>query len=213
MKIMMLSDNIASENSYMIIQKNDVIIIDPGFNGEAILKIIDDKELTILSVLLTHGHYDHIRDLRVLKDKGTYPLYIHELEQDFLLNNNLNGSHYFNGNFTLKKDQTVLTYKDNDVLSFNEISLQVFHTPGHTKGSSCFLLKNNLFSGDTLFSDSIGRSDLETGSMKDLKKSLQRLSDKISNEVMVFPGHNEQSLMSSIKKSNRIFMNFTGFNK
>jgi glyoxylase-like metal-dependent hydrolase (beta-lactamase superfamily II) len=213
MKIITVNDNIAAQNSYLIIQKNEVIIIDPGFNGEAILKILEDKALNISAVLLTHGHFDHIRDLRLLKDKGQYPLYIHELEKDFLSDNSLNGSRYFNGSFALKKDQEVLTFKDNDILSFNDISLQVLYTPGHTKGSCCFLLKNNLFSGDTLFSDSIGRSDLETGSMKDLKKSLQRLNDKISNEVMVFPGHNEQSLMSSIKKNNKIYMNFIGFYK
>lgn len=208
MKITQYGDNIAQQNSYLLTSLTDCIIIDPGFNGASIIKDIKDKNLHLLAVLLTHGHFDHIRDIRLIQDVFNVTLYIHELDQGFLANEALNGARHFGANFVIKKTQEVKTFKDEDHLTFNDMTLEVWHTPGHTKGSSCFLIQNALFSGDTLFADSIGRSDLETGNLLQLRHSLAKLATHVANDTWVFPGHQEKAKMSDIKKSNILFQKY-----
>jgi len=209
MKIIQFGQNEAEQNSYLVIQQSNCIVIDPGFNGVALIQAIQEKGLSLKAVLLTHGHFDHIRDIRKLQEHWMVPLYIHELDEAFLSNENWNGARFFGSNFVIRQSQAIKTFRDGDTLQFDDISIEVWHTPGHTRGSSCFLTQNALFSGDTLFKDSIGRSDLETGSMSDLRNSLTKLSSKVANDTIVYPGHQEKATMASIKKENILFQKYS----
>ena len=191
MKPISFHDNIANQNSYLITYKNTALVIDPGFNGEAILKTLVEKQLKLEKVLITHGHYDHLRDVRLLATSQDFILIIHEDDFLNLSDTSLNYAHNFNGSFQIKQSLRVLQVSDNDEIAFGNGFISVIHTPGHTKGSVCYLWNGILFSGDTLFSGDAGRTDLAGGSAKMMKASLIKIFTTLGNETIVYPGHEE----------------------
>ncbi|MDD3842613.1 MAG: MBL fold metallo-hydrolase [Candidatus Izemoplasmatales bacterium] len=191
MKPISFHDNIANQNSYLLTYKNTAVVIDPGFNGEAILKTLTEKQLKLEKVLITHGHYDHLRDVRLLAASQDFLLIIHEDDFPNLSDSSLNYSHSFNGTFQIKQNLRVLQVKDLDQIAFGNGYLSVIHTPGHTLGSVCYLWNGILFSGDTLFSGDAGRTDLAKGSAKMMRASLIKIFTTLSNETIVYPGHEE----------------------
>ncbi len=201
MKILTYSDNVASQNSYLVIEKENAIVIDPGFNGEQILSTLKESGLHLKACLLTHGHFDHIRDLKMLLSDVSFPVYIHESEKSFLFDSSLNYSTAFGSGFSLKKNTEIILFKGKEELSIDELSFSIHHTPGHTGGSSCFLFGKTLLTGDTLFSDGIGRTDLATGSSKMIRESIKGIYNHFSNDTLCMPGHGAASKLSQIKKN------------
>ncbi|MFA7725342.1 MAG: MBL fold metallo-hydrolase [Candidatus Izemoplasmatales bacterium] len=193
MKPVTFNQNIANQNSYLITYKNKALVIDPGFNGEAILTTIAKKQLLLEMVLITHGHYDHLRDVRLLATKHDFLLVIHADDYPNLVDTSLNYATSFNGSFQIKQSQRVLQVKDNQTIAFGTGNITVLHTPGHTRGSVCYLIDGTLFSGDTLFCGDAGRTDLAGGSPKMMKESLIRLFHGLTNETIVYPGHEEMT--------------------
>ncbi len=189
-------------NSYLLKNKNECIVIDPGFNGQEILDYIALNQLKLSKVLLTHGHYDHIRDIRKLSTVHDFTIYIHEDDLSSLKDDKLNYSTYFGGSFRLREDQKVKTLKQNDQIVFEDDVIRVFHTPGHTAGSSCFLIGKMIFSGDTLFKGDLGRTDLLGGSQKMIEKSIFDLFQSCSNEIVVYPGHEQATTIGQERKNN-----------
>ena len=139
----------------------------------------------------------------MLYDYQTFPVYIHERDKDALYNADLNYSKTFNAHFVLKKEISVITITDKEIITINNEEVSVIHTPGHTFGSVMFEYKDNIFSGDTLFYDSIGRTDLFSGNFNAIRKSLNMIKTSISNQKMIFPGHGKNAYYREIKKVNR----------
>jgi glyoxylase-like metal-dependent hydrolase (beta-lactamase superfamily II) len=202
MKPVVFNQNAAVMNTYLVIHQGKCVIIDPGFNGEDVIAYLALHNLTLSFVLITHGHYDHIRDLRLLAKTFAFPLYIHEADQPMLMDDRMNGATYFNGSFRIKADQVVHIIKDGEAIPFGLDAFKVWHTPGHTAGCVCFEYLNYLFTGDTLFHGDLGRTDLVSGSQKMLDKSIIKLFQSVSNDRIVYPGHEESSTMGLERKEN-----------
>lgn len=168
-------------NSYLIINDNKGIIIDPTIGLEKYMDQINKYEIT--AILLTHCHIDHIASIKLFDA----PVYISEIDALNIKNDKINLSYIFGIAFSLPSNN-IIKLKDNEEITINGLQIKCLLTPGHTSGGMCFLIEDTLFSGDTLFQASIGRTDFPTGDMIELKKSLLRLS-MLPENTKVFPGH------------------------
>ena len=194
-----VSNDIIDMNVYLIIDENKCFIVDPGGNYNELEKTIKDLNLEVLGILLTHAHVDHT----FLIGKFNCSIYLHEKEVEILKYSNLSLYDSFSLDMPfnyLKLD--LRKVKNNDEILLNDKKIKVIHTPGHTKGSVCYLYENKLFSGDTLFKESCGRCDLPTGSEIDMAKSLVYLMDNLSDTVKVYPGHDESTTIKHEKEFN-----------
>ncbi|QVK20284.1 MBL fold metallo-hydrolase [Mycoplasmatota bacterium] len=184
-----------SVNTYVVIDKQDCILIDPGLMSQELKEFI--KNYNLKFILLTHGHYDHfggIKDLNV-------PIYINEFDKILLEDTNYNYAHMFNDVVDLS-DKEIILIKDEDEIKFNDITIKSINTPGHSKGSSCYFIDNCVFTGDTLFVESIGRTDLYSGNSKMIMKSLEILKTLVKSNDIIYPGHGGRAKFSIVKKMN-----------
>lgn len=191
-------------NVYIIKDKksNDCIVIDPAYNGKYILECIDKISGQLKSIYLTHCHGDHISALEEIIHKNI-KIYIHKDDKDGIFDEDKNCKYILSEpNFSLLKLEDILTVDEGNVLNVGDVKLEVLHTPGHTNGSSILYEKEEavLFTGDTLFSDCYGRTDLKSGSIKDMKQSLDKIFDRFNNDVMIYPGHGESSRLVDAKR-------------
>lgn len=190
-KVIKLTDNEFEQNTYLIKLKDQNILIDAGCSIEKIKTVIDINKIN--KIILTHGHYDHIKTANYF-DKSK--IYAHFKEKIILENPDYNLSSLFNNEIII----TGINYLKENLIKIDKY-IEVFHTPGHTSGSIIVKIGNNLFTGDTLFYDSIGRTDLPTGSIKEMSESLKIFS-QFDENIFVFPGHLESGKLSGIKKNN-----------
>lgn len=175
------------ENNCYILADEDSkssVIIDPGDNEEDILKAVKDKKLKVEKILLTHGHPDHVGAAEAVSSETGAPVFIHDEDKKL---------------FKIKAQKSVA---ENDSISFGKYTIKVLHTPGHTPGSVCFLVNEKLFSGDTVFAGSIGRTDLPGGSYRDIMKSLKEKILPLSDDVEILPGHGHSSNIKEEKMEN-----------
>lgn len=191
-----------TENTYIINEKAEAYIIDPGTNFNEITQYIAEKNIQVLGILLTHGHFDHLYSVNELVTKYDCNVYIHENERDFLFDPNLNLSSMTQKRFVLQKKHKVIIFNDKFKFKLGYENIQVFDTPGHTRGGVCYYYKNYLFSGDTLFKGSVGRTDLPTSSRSDLEKSVNMLAKKFKDNTIVYPGHGHFTTILSEKHDN-----------
>jgi glyoxylase-like metal-dependent hydrolase (beta-lactamase superfamily II) len=191
-------------NSYILTKNSQTMIIDPGFNGLAILTHLSKHNLNLESIVFTHGHYDHIRDvIKLLENNKDIKVYIHEYELDFLYNPDLNLSSSFGLSFALDKKVSVIKLIDGQIIDFCGEQVKVMHLPGHSKGSIGLVYNQHFFSGDTLFFDSIGRTDLVTGDNGKIYGSLEKIKRSLSKNTIVYPGHGKGGRLSEILMINR----------
>ena len=162
----------------------DCLVIDPGADPERILRAVGEKQ--IAAILLTHGHFDHIGAVSALMEEGTRVL-VHEKDAPMLPDASLNASMALLRRPLTAPEATDLLH-DGDELTLAGLSVRVLHTPGHTPGSSCFLIEGHLFTGDTLFDHGWGRTDLPGGDEHALVASLRRIMP-IVREIPFHPGH------------------------
>lgn len=184
-------------NSYLVTNDNKAILIDCGLEKW----MIDDinKKYQIEAILLTHGHYDHIDGLRYFKEKD---IYIHELEEEFLYNDSYN-LYYLMGKKSYKRNELkIKLVHDGDELDLIDLKIKVIHTPGHTRGGVCYLIGNDLFTGDTLFNLSVGRTDFPTGDFLTLRDSLYKLK-MLGHDYHVYPGHDDETSLLFEIENNR----------
>ncbi len=180
-------------NCYLIENEmtKEALIVDPGGNASRIAKTVTSRELVPVAILLTHAHNDHfdaVEDLRKMyKD---IPVYIGEYETELLADGTLNNP--FGASVGLTADYTV---KDGQIIELAGLTMKVIHTPGHTAGSVCYYFENEkvLVAGDTLFFQSYGRTDLNTGSDEEMFQSLERLLTTLPEDVLVLPGHGRKT--------------------
>ncbi|CAM3953486.1 MBL fold metallo-hydrolase [Lederbergia lenta] len=180
------------------------IIFDPGSEGDALNTFISQEEYKPLAIVLTHAHFDHIGAVDIVRDKWNIPVYIHELEKDWLANPSLNGSGRFPvGDLIKARDADKLLSNEKD-LQIGPFSFKLLHTPGHSPGSLSFYVNdmNIVFAGDTLFSGSIGRTDLTEGSHEQLILSIKNKLLTLPEATAVLPGHGPATTVERERSSN-----------
>lgn len=200
-KIFMGGDD--SATSYIIYnEQREAVLIDPSFKATKIVKWLKEESINLLAILLTHGHFDHIEGIEEVKKSFSCPIYIEKSDEVLLDNPYKNGSVLF-GKYVQVLEKTENLW-DEETLHFSDIEVQVIHTPFHTPGSVCFYFPKiqSLFTGDTLFYRSIGRTDLPLGNAKDVTSSLLKVKKfyKNNGDMKVYPGHgNSTSLEKEIE--------------
>ncbi len=193
-------------NCYLLQSDEEIAVIDPGFEGLKILDIAKTLEGKITHIINTHGHIDHIGANKIIKETTNAKLYVHKDDAEMLTHPAKNLS-LLVGEFVQSPSADVLL-DDNDNIKIGQTELKVIHTPGHTKGGICLVGDKFAFTGDTLFFDSIGRTDFPGADEKKMFESLNRLKTILTDEMVVYPGHGDWGKFSEIKKVNP-FLSFT----
>lgn len=192
-----------STNVYFICNEEsmETVIFDPADNTSSIVNVIESKGYVPKAVLLTHGHFDHIMAAREICDKYDIKCYSYVDEADLAADPNLNLSTSFMGPFSLNVDEIL---EDGQMLTVAGMDFKVIHTPGHTKGSCCYYLADEgiLISGDTLFNESVGRTDFPTGSTRTLLNSIRDRLFVLPDDTKVYPGHGESTTIGYEKVNN-----------
>lgn len=187
-------------NTYLILnESNGLVVIDPT-DAAYIRSVVEWKKCELSAVLLTHGHFDHTSGLADLLEQFSVPVYIHESDREMLTDPVKNGLRVFFPNAPYRQIRgNIVSFHDEDEICLNGFvnPIRVLHTPGHTKGSVCYLFDEpkqtpTLFTGDTLFAGSVGRTDLYGGSASEMGESMHRLA-ALSPEVVICPGHGPSS--------------------
>lgn len=187
------------QNVYLISGDNGAIIIDPGQMTDEIRDFISENGSKNLAILLTHNHFDHILGANEARRLSSGKIYISEADANGLSDGAVNLCERFCIDFEpFTADETL---SDNQVLNIGDITVKVLITPGHSKGSACFIIDDWMFSGDTLFRLSVGRTDFIGGDSEELALSLKRLSD-IKGDFDVYAGHGSASRLSYEKQNN-----------
>ncbi len=176
-------------------------VIDPGGHVERIMSLINDMKADIAEIIITHGHFDHIGALDELRNAVGCGASIHELDAEMLLKSRKNLSIFMGTDASFRPAERLL--KDGDVIRFGESFLKVIHTPGHTAGGICLYDGEKvLFSGDTLFAGSVGRSDFPGGDHYQLIESVVKALAEVKDETVVYPGHGPETGMGYERKTN-----------
>ena len=191
----------AYTNCYLVKnEENDEgFIIDPGGSALKISRCVEQMGMTPKAILLTHGHFDHIGAVDELRERYDIKVYVSEEESKFMQNYNNNLSVFFGEGMIVKPD---ITIHDGEELEIAGIKMKFILTPGHTPGSGCFYVEDEgvLFSGDTLFCMSRGRTDFPGGSEREIIDSIRNKLLVLPGETVVLAGHNEQTTIDNEKR-------------
>ena len=190
-------------NCYFVYDSNDkkAIVIDPAKGGSAIREKLSENGIKVAAILLTHGHFDHIMGVNSLKAETECKLYALSEELPLCESSELNASEQIHHPYTVMPD--VLLH-DGDEIDIEGLNFKVIATPGHTAGSCCYYFKKDkvMFTGDTLFYGSIGRTDLPTGNDKAIIDSIHKLMDMAPDDVKIYPGHGDASTIGWERSNN-----------
>lgn len=192
-----------STNVYLAIntETKEAFLVDPADGAELIEDWVRQAGVTLKAILLTHGHFDHIGAVMKLKADLQVPVYAMQAEKTVLEDPLLNASGKFGRPFAVKGDRFLA---DGAALTVAGFDISVYHTPGHTKGGACYYLQEEkvLFSGDTIFCESIGRADLPTGNGAELVRSVQKILAALPEDVVIYPGHDEATSVAHERRYN-----------
>ena len=188
-------------NCYILIDEDtqDTVVIDPAGEFGVIRNYLDTEKCIVKGIILTHSHADHIGALKELKEYTKAPVYVHEKDAAALGNAALNMTNVMGKEPVEEQADHLL--KDGDVLKLGDAEMKMIHTPGHTPGSICIYTEGRLYSGDTLFAGSIGRTDLPGGSYKSIVSSLKKLVT-LPEDTQIFPGHGPSTTIQKEKRMN-----------
>ena len=176
-------------NCYIVSDAGHAAVIDPSVSVKGIVKYLEDNQLTLDYIILTHGHFDHMLSLNGLKEQMKAPAYIHIDDEENLADGKKNAfALLFGQNRTFSPCEKTL--QGGDILPLGNAQLEIIHTPGHTKGGICIKADDALFTGDTIFAESYGRCDLYGGDYATLRSSLKFLREySIGKDITIYPGH------------------------
>ena len=190
-------------NCYFLYREDtkECILIDPADQGTQVYNALTRNGFTIQAILLTHGHFDHIWGLNEVRELSGVNVYAYEQEKELLNSEKLNVSRGAGRPYTADAD---VYLKDGEEVSAAGMTCKCIATPGHTAGSCCFYFAEAgiLVSGDTLFRESVGRTDLPTGNMRTLMQSVKEKLFVLPEETRVYPGHGESTTIEYEKKYN-----------
>ncbi len=188
-------------NCYIIATENkNAVAVDIGDDFPKFKKFIEDRGLNLKKILLTHSHFDHVLGTEEARKTYDAEVFVHELDS-WKLNDEegcfcgLKYGMHFN---PVTKFTEI---KDSDTITQDELTFKVLHTPGHSAGSVCYICDDVIFSGDTLFCGSMGRTDFEDGSSEDILKSLKKLAN-LKGNYKVYPGHFQNTMLEAERKNN-----------
>lgn len=190
-------------NCYFLKNKEngETLIIDPADSPNRIFQKVEEMGAKPAAILLTHGHFDHIMAVQAVKAEYQIPVYACRQEEEMLREPSVNMTDRMRKPCSVRPD---VFLDDLQVFDAAGFSIQMIHTPGHTKGSCCYYLKDEavLFSGDTVFYGSVGRTDFPGGSTAQIVQSLHKLVDSLPEETEVFPGHDVSTSIGYEKRYN-----------
>ena len=183
------------ENAYVIVDDatRDALIIDPGDEGESLVRYLESLKINLKAILLTHGHVDHVGAVDAVKDAFSVPVYISGIDMKFIEQRKMAFGKMKRADFFLK---------EGDEFIFAGKKVQIIETPGHSRGSLSYYVDGLLFSGDVLFQNSVGRTDLPGGNMEELLYSIKEKLMKLPGETRVFPGHGPETTLAMEKAFN-----------
>jgi len=186
-------------------ETGECVLVDPGDDAEDIKQYIEKKGLRPTAILLTHGHFDHILAVKEIKERYGVPVYAAEAEKEVLLNSEMNLSGQMGKPVTIEADYWL---KDGETMELLGQEVRCILTPGHTCGGMCYYFPKAgiLFSGDTLFQESVGRTDFPTGSMSTLIRSVREKLFVLPPAVRVYPGHGLMTTIENEKMYNPFAM-------
>lgn len=193
MKIVPVCPDAWGANCYLLISGTHALIVDPSVSADAILTAAEQNGALPEAILLTHGHFDHVISVDTLRDRRNIPLCIHEDDAEMLTDGDKNAFRFFYGRPRVWHPAD-RTFRGGDEFRLGEEVVRVLHTPGHSRGSVCFLTPCGILTGDTLFSDNIGRTDLYGGDTATLFASLSKLRT-LDQAQTIYPGHGPAELL------------------
>ena len=191
-------------NTYVLVDENDeALIIDPSKEGDSLIAFLKENEITPKGILLTHGHFDHIRGVDILVKTYNIPVFIHREDTKLLKDSHLNCSDRFSRK-EITVNSEVKTINEGDIISLLSEKIEVIETPYHTEGSVCFYLKdsNAVFTGDSLFKSSLGRCDFPSSDPSKIESSVRKILS-LPEETKIYPGHNEETTVKDERIANK----------
>jgi len=193
-----------STNTYLIIKEKEAIIIDPAPEPFDLTDYLKKEKLKVSAILLTHCHFDHFLGMFDIWDKidKNIPLYFNPLDEFLIKDGYLNGGKMFNKNISYNGPYTPIS---EGPLQIGNFQFQVYHTPGHTPGGLCFYAGFDLFSGDSLFAGTVGRSDWGYSDGEALIDNIRKKLFALPDETNVLPGHGYSSTIGNEKMTNQFF--------
>lgn len=191
-------------NCYLVISETgNAVMIDCPFGAERLLAEVKKSGTALKKILLTHSHCDHIESLAEVAEATGAEVYVHKFDAPKLTDNHDNLSDFFSAYLDgpVKHYDKAYAISDGDIIKQDELEFRIMHTPGHTSGGVCYIIGDVMFSGDTLFRDSIGRTDMPDGNYQVLQKSLAALAE-IEEDYCVLSGHGEETSLNREKNHN-----------
>lgn len=194
-------------NNYLLIdeESKEAVLVDCSEYLPKIKNILQEYDANLKYVLITHGHFDHILGLNDLKKDFPNTVIVAPLDDKELIEDIETFLDRFIGGFGRVEVPHIDSYvSESDILEINNQKIQIISTPGHTKGSVCYFVDDKLFSGDTIFLESVGRTDLPGGSFEQIKKSVKTVLDKFEDSVQIYPGHGDATSVAHEKQYNPV---------
>ena len=203
MRVEKFVTGIISTNCYLAVNEDtkQAVVVDPAAAPARLMDHIREEGLKIEAILLTHGHFDHIMGIDGFLKEYSVPVYVHEDDLKMMEDPQWNQSAIYTAGYTFVGAAPL---RDGQTLSLAGYDFQVLHTPGHTPGGCCYYVKSEgvLFSGDTLFQRSVGRTDFEGSSTKDLIRGIKEKLMVLPDDTHVYPGHMGETLIGYEKREN-----------
>ncbi len=183
----------------------EAILIDPAFDFDKILSMIDLHEFTVTKIINTHGHFDHIGGNRYFIKKTGAEILIHKEDLCYLEKTTTRIVDFLRSG--RETEYNLKTLNDGDVIEFGNSKLTVIHTPGHSPGSICLYGEGNLFTGDTLFTEGMGRTDISGGNYLQIMKSIKEKILRLPDETVIWPGHHYGRFpISTVKEQKHYYL-------
>ena len=195
-------------NCYLLCNMDikECVLIDPADSQDEISRMIDESGCSLKGILLTHGHFDHIMAADAVRDKYGVKVYASCDEKNTLEQPHINLGEAYGLKLSVKAD---VWHKDGEILKLAGFDIEALHTPGHTEGGSCYYIREIgvLFSGDTLFCGSVGRTDFPGGSMSEIVRSIKEKVMVLPDDTKVYPGHGEGTSVGYERENNPFLVN------
>lgn len=206
MKLIKLTVGPMDNNCYILAsEQGNGFVIDPGAEADTILQAIEDNHIALRSILLTHGHFDHIGAVRDVHRETGADIIVSQQDAEMLIAPEKNGGIRFAQNdyrYNLSDLPIEQLVNGGEDITLDEITVQVISTPGHTKGSVVYKVDDMLFTGDTLFAGTIGIVTAYGGSLAEELASVKRLAENLEGDYAVFPGHGEETTLETERRTN-----------